>query len=196
MRCLHFSRGYGRSAFQARAKLAVPGAGLGTIGSRPSHAKRASSIPTRSITELLGVWRAAERRWERVALADDVRAAALAVVDAWAEYQDAALPAESGEFTLVADDEGTYVKATQGVRRVLGYEPDDLVGRRIRDVAAPDLQDLTSQDWQAFLAAGRQEGAYRLVASDGTVVPLRFQARAHHPVPGFHSSRLWRDGEA
>ncbi|HSK51989.1 MAG TPA: PAS domain-containing protein, partial [Clostridia bacterium] len=125
-----------------------------------------------------------------------VRAAALAVVDAWAAYQDAALPADSGEFTLVADDEGTYVKATEGVRRVLGYEPGDLVGRRIQDVAAPDLQDLTSQDWQAFLAAGRQEGAYRLVASDGTVVPLRFQARAHHPVPGFHSSRLWIDGEA
>jgi PAS domain S-box-containing protein len=161
-----------------------------------SKRQEGTPIPTGQITELLSVWRAAERRWERVAPADDVRAAALAVVDAWAAYQDAALPADSGEFTLVADDDGTYVKATEGVRRVLGYRPGELIGRRIQDVAAPDLQDLTSQDWQAFLAAGRQEGVYRLVARDGTVVPLRFQARAHHPVPGFHSSRLWRDGEA
>jgi PAS domain S-box-containing protein len=125
-----------------------------------------------------------------------VRAAALDVVRAWADYQDAAQPAGSGEFTLVADDDGTYVGATRGVSRVLGYDPAELIGRRIQDVAAADLRELTAQDWSTFLAAGRQEGAYRLVAKDGTVVPLRFQARAHHPVPGFHSSRMWRDDGA
>jgi PAS domain S-box-containing protein len=96
----------------------------------------------------------------------------------------------------VADDEGIYVGATRGVSQVLGYNPADLVGRRIQDLAAPDLRELTPHDWSAFLAAGRQEGTYRLVAKDGTVVSLRFQARAHHPVPGFHSSRLWVDEEA
>lgn len=142
------------------------------------------------------MWRAAERRWEQASPADDIRAAALDVVRAWAAYQDAALPPGSGEFTLVADDAGTYVGATRGVSGVLGYEPAELIGRRIRDVAATDLRELTAHDWSEFLAAGRQEGTYRLVARDGTVVPLRFQARAHHPVPGFHSSRMWRDDGA
>lgn len=94
---------------------------------------------------------------------------------------------------LVADDEGVYAAATRGVTRILGYEPAELIGRRIREVAAPDLRDLTPREWDAFLASGRQEGIYRLVAKDGSVVSLRFQARAHHPVPGYHVSRLWRD---
>ena len=147
-----------------------------------------------SITELLTAWRDAERRWERLAPTEDVRAAGLAVVAAWAEYQDAALPADTDEFLLVADDEGAYVGATRGVARVLGYEPAEIVGLRIRDVAVPDLQAGTPQEWSEFLAAGRQDGTFRLTAKDGHPVSLRYQARAHHPVPGFHVSRLWPAG--
>jgi PAS domain S-box-containing protein len=113
------------------------------------------------------------------------------VVRAWAEYQDAALPHDSEEFMLVADDDSTYVAATQGVSRVLGYDPAELVGRRIEDVAAPEFRAATPGQWNQFLLDGRQGGSYRLRAKDGELVALRFQARAHHPVPGFHVSRLW-----
>lgn len=79
--------------------------------------------------------------------------------------------------------------------RVLGYEPSEIVGLRIRDVAVPDLRAGTPQEWSAFLASGRRDGTFRLSAKDGHPVLLRYQARAHHPVPGFHVARLWPEGE-
>ena len=115
------------------------------------------------------------------------------MVRAWTDYQDAALPLGSGEFMLVADDEQVHVGVTAGVTEVLGYAPDELIGQRIADLAAPELRKTTPAQWTAFLADGRQEGDFRLRAKDGRLVPLRYQARAHHPVPGFHMSRLWVD---
>ena len=94
---------------------------------------------------------------------------------------------------LVADDEGTYVAATRGVTAVLGYEPEELIGQRIADLAAPELRSTTPEHWARFLAEGRQDGSYRVCARDGRLIGLRYQARVHHPVPGFHVSRLWLD---
>jgi PAS domain S-box-containing protein len=115
----------------------------------------------------------------------------LQVISAWAAYQDAALGTEATEFMLVADDAGTYVAATQGVARVLGFQPMDLLGRGIEEFAAPELRAQTPEQWSRFLVDGRQEGRYRMKCRDGSLVTVRFQARAHHPVPGYHMSRLW-----
>ena len=146
-----------------------------------------------SIPELLAAWRAAERRWERVAPPAEVEAAARDVVTAWAAYQNAALPPDTLEFLLVANDDQAYVACTDGVTRVLGYEPEDLIGRHIADIAPPGWAERTAQEWAAFTLAGRLDGTFRLRAADGRQVALAYQARAHHPVPGFHVSRLWPD---
>jgi len=141
----------------------------------------------------LAEWRAAERRWERHMPATDVHAAALDVVRAFVAYQDAAVLADSGEFMLIADETQTYVGVTRGVTAVLGYQPEELIGQRISDLAAPDIRAATPAQWQAFLEDGRQEGRFRLMTARGDPVSLLYQARAHHPVPGFHMSRLWPD---
>ena len=123
--------------------------------------------------------------------AADVQAAAMDVVRAFVAYQDAALPADSREFMLIADETQTYVGVTRGVTDVLGYQPEELIGQRISDLAAPDIRDETPTQWQAFLEDGRQDGHFRLLTAKGDPVSLLYQARAHHPVPGFHMSRLW-----
>ena len=146
-----------------------------------------------SIAALLAEWRAAERLWERHGSPDEVGLAAEAVVRAWVAYQDASIPPGSGEFMLVAADDQTYVAATAGITEVLGYEPGELLGLRVEDLAAPELRETTPGQWTQFLADGRQDGQFRLKAKDGQPVSLRYQARAHHPVPGFHMSRLWPD---
>ena len=92
---------------------------------------------------------------------------------------------------LIADNTGRYVGASAGVRDVLGYEPSELMGVRIADIASADLVESTPAEWQRFLEDGRQEGAFRLRARDGRDVSMRFEARAHHPIPGYHLSRLW-----
>ena len=144
-----------------------------------------------SVAELLRAWREAERRWELPGSPEQVRAAALDVVTAWANYQNASLPFDTDEFMLAADDHGTCIAATNGVRRVLGYEPGSLIGQGIADITAPAILDQAPAQWERFLAEGRQEGTYLLRDALGGVVEVRYQARAHHPVPGFHVSRLW-----
>jgi hypothetical protein len=79
------------------------------------------------------------------------------------------------------------------VTAALGYDPLDLVTLRVADLAAPDLQESTPGQWEQFLADGRQDGKFTLRGKDGRLVEFRFQARAHHPIPGFHVSRLWPD---
>ena len=92
---------------------------------------------------------------------------------------------------LAADDDGTYVAATNGVRRVSAMSQAALIGQRIADITAPGILDQAPAHWERFLAEGRQDGTYLLRDALGGVVEVRYQARAHHPVPGFHVSRLW-----
>ena len=150
-------------------------------------------MPAPSLAVLLAAWREADRKWEAQASADEVRAAAMEVARAYAAYQSAALPEETGEFIMVADANQGYVAVTTGVTRVLGYAPEDLIGRRIEDIAAPEVGESTPERWDTFLIDGRQEGQFLLRARDGSPVRLRYQARAHYPVAGFHLSRLWPD---
>jgi len=150
-------------------------------------------MPTTQIPDALDAWRAAERRWEATdPVAPGYREAAIEVIAAWLRYQELTEP-DGGSFVLVADDDHRYVAVGGGVKAALGYEPAELLGRRIEDVAAPDLAADTPTAWQRFLTDGRQDGEYRLLARDGREVSMRFQARAHHPIAGYHSSRLTLD---
>jgi PAS domain S-box-containing protein len=149
-------------------------------------------VATRPVSNALDAWREAERRWEATDVADPAfRANGIAVVAAWLRYHDL-LGDEPGSFVLVADDDHSYVAVCAGVAEALGYEPRELLGRRIEDIAAADLVESTPGAWEQFLSAGRQDGEFRLVASDGREVAMTFQARAHYPIAGFHTSRLSR----
>ena len=112
-----------------------------------------------TVADLLAAWRAAERSWERLGSTDEVAVAGREVLRAWVAYHDASLGQSAQEFMLVADDEGTYVAATRGVTAVLGYEPEELIGQRIADLAAPELRSTTPEHWARFLAEGRQDGS-------------------------------------
>ena len=96
---------------------------------------------------------------------------------------------------MVADDHRVFVAVTAGVTKVLGYAPEELVGRRIDDIAAPEQPEMTRKLWTSFMLEGRQDGRFRLRAQDGNLMWLRYQARAHHPIASFHISRLWPDAE-
>ena len=78
----------------------------------------------------------------------------------------------------------------RGVTDILGYAPKELVGRKIESVVAGGAGVDPAQDWQRFLIDGRQEGEYSMLDRDGGAVRLRYRARAHHPIPGYHLSRL------
>jgi PAS domain S-box-containing protein len=145
-----------------------------------------------TIHEALNAWRAAERRWEALRPDDPAyRQASIDVIAAWLSYHAPYEESEPGSFVLVVDDEQRYVAVSDGVKATLGYEPAQLLGQRIEDIASPDLAAGTPAQWQQFVADGRQDGEFRLLAADGHEVALRFQARAHYPIAGYHRSRLW-----
>jgi PAS domain S-box-containing protein len=150
-------------------------------------------MATARVHDLLTAWREAERLWERPGSPDEVHAAALAVVEAYLAYQDAVLAPDTREFMLIVDEDQAYVGVSRAVTTVLGYPPEELLGRRITDLATGDRVEATAAQWAAFVAEGRQEGTFELRHRTGNAVALRYQARAHHPVPGFHLSRLWPD---
>jgi PAS domain S-box-containing protein len=147
---------------------------------------------TTTIHDALDAWRAAERRWESMPYDDPAyRQASIDVIAAWLSYNAAIEQAEPGSFFLVADGDHRYVAVSDGVKATLGYEPAELLGRRIEDFAPPDLAAGTADQWERFLADGRQDGEFRLIAADGREVALHFQALAHNPIAGYHRSRLW-----
>jgi PAS domain S-box-containing protein len=150
-------------------------------------------VPSPSITEALDSWRAAERRWQATEPNDPAsRPAAVDVIAAWLTYQAASEAPDPGSFLLVVDDQQRCVAVGGDVQSVLGYEPEDLVGRTMLDLVPADLAPGTPADWQRFLAEGDREGESRLRRHDGLEVTVQFRARAHHPIPGYHLARSRR----
>ncbi len=149
-----------------------------------------------TISRLLAEWRAADRRWESTAQDDpDYREAGINVLRAWLAYHAATDEQQPGEFALVTDDDRVYVAASAGVEATLGYTAQAMLGRRIEDFAAPEVVSTTVDRWTTFAIAGRQDGSFDMLHGNGSVVRMRYQARAHYPIANFHLSRLWPDPE-
>ena len=164
-----------------REHLADVGAAVG--GQAPGR-------PT--VAQLLGAWRAAERRWEAMSPDDPaLPEAAVEVLRSWLGYHAATDTLTPGEFALVTDDDRRYVAVSDGVTAALGYEPDALLGKRIEDLAAPSLVAGTAERWATFITDGRQDGEFDMVRADGREIRVGYQARAHFPIAGYHLSRLW-----
>lgn len=144
-----------------------------------------------SLSVLLSAWRAAGRALERAEPGPASELARLDVVHAWIAYQDAAMPRGTSEFLLVADEDRRFIGATSAIRDVLGHRPAEIVGRRIDDLAAPDLVADVARQWTEFLADGSVKGEFALRSADDRIVALRYHSQANHPIPGFHMSRLW-----
>ena len=81
----------------------------------------------------------------------------------------------SPELLVVAGADSRIVKVNPSWKRVLGYDPDELVGRSIRDLLHPDDMTRTRARLDLVLAGdplGRFENRYR--HKDGHWVPLRW----------------------
>ena len=149
-------------------------------------------MPTATIRDALNAWRSAERVWEGIQVENEAYdEAALDVVRAWLAYQEASGQPEPGAFLMVTDDELRYVAVSSGVEATLGYRASELLGVTVVDISPADLAATGPAQFAQFIVDGRQDGEYRLLDTNGRAVGLGFQARAHHPIPGFHASRLW-----
>ncbi len=138
----------------------------------------------------LTAWREAERRWEGTDQADiaAARTAALEVIDAWMTYQALSGSART-DAILVADIDGTLVAANAAAGTLIDCPATELVGRTVRDITAPGDTEAVGALWRGFLERGTMSGSYRL-RRGSAMLTVTFDARAHHPIPGYFSSRL------
>ncbi len=97
--------------------------------------------------------------------------------------KDAALP------TLVANDQGRYVAASESACLLTGYMCEELRRRFIWDLTALATRAEYEPLWRAFITQGRQRGSYALEHSDGRPIDVEYIAQAH-ALKGFHVSVL------
>ncbi|MCB9098183.1 MAG: PAS domain S-box protein [Anaerolineales bacterium] len=90
---------------------------------------------------------------------------------------------------LLANDDARYVDVNPAACALLGYSREELLAFDLWRLTPAVNRDAARQQWQAFLAAGRLTGEYRLQRKDGVIIVVNFRAMAHI-VPGLHLSVL------
>ena len=83
-----------------------------------------------------------------------------------------------GEYVVFVNPERRYIDVTDGVCKLLGYSREELLSKKIDDITAPELASDVNTKFQRYVADGRMEGNYVLLAKDGQRVPIHFYSRA------------------
>lgn len=91
---------------------------------------------------------------------------------------------------LLADDDRRYVHATPAAARLSGRSLARLLTMRVEDIARAADREAVPEVWGRFLAEGSMDGPYVLQRPDGSLVEVRFLAKANSPWPGSHASLL------
>ena len=81
---------------------------------------------------------------------------------------------QAGDLVVLVDVDWRIVSISSAVRQMLGYEPEDLVGRRGHDLFAPDHLDDARERYARLLSAEEMPPTYEsvLVSKDGRRVPV------------------------
>jgi PAS domain S-box-containing protein len=82
----------------------------------------------------------------------------------------------TSEYFAFVDRLRVYVHVSDGVCRLLGYDRDELIGKRIDDVTYPESADVPTL-FHRYLQDGTQEGRFRLRHKNGQPLLIAYKAR-------------------
>ena len=102
--------------------------------------------------------------------------AATSAGDGWGTLFTAAFR-DSSNAMAVVDERRCHVDVNGAYVRLLGYTPDQLIGRPIWRLVV-DGPLLSPEEWAAALAAGRFAGQTNLVCANGSTVSVQWGAHA------------------
>lgn len=102
--------------------------------------------------------------------------AATSARDGWGTLFTAAFRDSSNAMALV-DERRCHVDVNGAYVRLLGYTPDQLIGRPIWRLVV-DGPLLSPEEWAAALAAGRFAGQTNLVCANGSTISVQWGAHA------------------
>lgn len=82
------------------------------------------------------------------------------------------------DMVCVVDEEGTFVFVSAACQAVLGYAPQELVGRRMIDLVAPEDRERTLEAASRIMAGGSHlHFENRYIRKDGQLVDIMWSAR-------------------
>lgn len=103
-------------------------------------------------------------------LRKELREAALST---WADHADI-----GGEYMVFVDNKRRYVEVTEGVCNLLGYSRDELLGKTIDQITAPELRPDVGGLFDAYVSRGTLDGKFTLLAKNGQRVHILYESRA------------------
>lgn len=80
-----------------------------------------------------------------------------------------------GEHIVFVDKDRRYLDVTEKAAGLVGYTPQELVGKRIEDVSVQDSHEVRQQ-FSQYLVNGEQSGVYVLRHRDGHPVLVRYRS--------------------
>ena len=81
---------------------------------------------------------------------------------------------DESECVMFVDSDRRYFHVTQSAAELLGYGDGELIGRRIDDIAAPEMD--VGAKFESYVRDGKQHGVFTLRHRDGSPVRVRYAA--------------------
>ncbi len=95
------------------------------------------------------------------------------------------------DMILLSGDDMRYIDVNPAAAATLGYTMEEMRSLSVADVFPPMEQATAQALWEAFIAAGTQEGEVQVRRKDGTMIDVDYRAVANI-LPGVHLS-IMRD---
>jgi PAS domain S-box-containing protein len=80
------------------------------------------------------------------------------------------------QYVTVVDGDRKYVEVSDSFCQLVGYQREELVGKRYDDLTAPDTNNIPTV-FGLFQKLGYMHGLWMLVSREGTRILVRYEAR-------------------
>ena len=80
-------------------------------------------------------------------------------------------------YVVLANPQRRWLEVSDGVCKLLGYSREELIGRQIDELAAPEWKPQTPELFEEFVAARSMDGEFSLIHKQGQRVTFQYKAR-------------------
>ncbi|HXM99993.1 MAG TPA: PAS domain-containing protein [Candidatus Dormibacteraeota bacterium] len=89
--------------------------------------------------------------------------------------QELGAPQVEPQYVTVVDSDRNYVEVSDGFCQLVGYQREELIGKRYDDLTAPNTNDIPIV-FDLFQKLGYMHGMWMLVSREGTRILVRYES--------------------
>jgi PAS domain S-box-containing protein len=91
------------------------------------------------------------------------------------ELNSSLLSGVDRHYIAIIDSDRKYIQVSDNFCQLIGYTKQELIGKRVDDLTAPDTNDVTTV-FDLFSRLGYMHGLWMLVARKGTRILVRYES--------------------